>query len=162
MGHTKRRTKNMGRAKGLGKATRRDETTCADEATGTATATTAANAASREQAQPASQAGSAAVHGVGLDLIVREVVEAGVAKTYALLRLYIHSRKVRAAARELAAALGESRDVWNWPGDRLPVGDEMSQQVEKLTRRLKLETEAHHRFEALFKTVGWGRSVAAV
>lgn len=166
MGHTKRRTKNMGRAKGLGKATRRDETTCADGATGTATATgtAAANAASREQeqAQPAFPAGSAAVHGVGLDLIVREVVEAGVAKTYALLRLYIHSRKVRAAARELAAALGESRDVWNWPGDRLPVGDEMSQQVEKLTRRLKLETEAHHRFEALFKTVGWGRSVAAV
>ncbi|SCC01899.1 hypothetical protein GA0061083_2139 [Pseudarthrobacter enclensis] len=148
----------MGRAKSLGKAARRDETTCAEEATGTA----AANPASREQAQPASQAGSAAVHGVGLDLIVREVVEAGVAKTHALLRLYIHSRKVRAAARELAAALGESRDVWNWPGDRLPVGDEMSQQVEKLTRRLKLETEAHHRFEALFKTVGWGRSVAAV
>jgi hypothetical protein len=150
----------MGRAKSLGKATRRDETTCADGATGTA----AANAASREQAQvqPASPPGSAAVHGVGLDLIVREVVEAGVAKTHALLRLYIHSRKVRAAARELAAALGESRDVWNWPGDRLPVGDEMSQQVEKLTRRLKLETEAHHRFEALFKTVGWGRSVAAV
>ena len=55
-----------------------------------------------------------------------------------------------------------SREVWSWPGDRLPVGDEMSQQVERLTRRLKLETEAHVRLEALFKTAGGGRSVLAL
>jgi hypothetical protein len=52
--------------------------------------------------------------------------------------------------------------VWSWPGDRLPVGAEMSQQVERLTRRLKLETEAHVRLEALFRTAGGGRSVLAL
>jgi hypothetical protein len=101
-------------------------------------------------------------HGIGLDVIVRQVLAAGAGKARALLRLYVHSRKVRAAARALADALAESRDVWNWPGDRLPVGAEMSQQVERLTRRLKLETEAHYRLEALFKTVDWGRSVQAL
>lgn len=83
-------------------------------------------------------------------------------KGRALLRVYFHRRKVRAAATALAAALAESREVWSWPGDRLPVGDEMSQQVERLTRRLKLETEAHVRLEALFKTAGGGRSVLAL
>jgi hypothetical protein len=83
-------------------------------------------------------------------------------KGRALLRVYFHRRKVRAAATALAAALAESREVWSWPGDRLPVGDEMSQQVERLTRRLKLETEAHVRLEALFKSAGGGRSVLAL
>ncbi|MBA4103666.1 MAG: hypothetical protein C0488_15760, partial [Arthrobacter sp.] len=44
-------------------------------------------------------------------------------KGRALLRVYFHRRKVRAAATALAAALAESREVWSWPGDRLPVGD---------------------------------------
>jgi hypothetical protein len=105
---------------------------------------------------------AAAKPGVGLDFIVREVVGASAGKAKALLRLYLHSRKVRAAAHALAEALAESRDVWNWPGDRLPVGAEMSQQVEKLTRRLQLETEAHYRFEALFRTAAGGRSVPAL
>ncbi|WP_235423626.1 hypothetical protein [Pseudarthrobacter chlorophenolicus] len=99
---------------------------------------------------------------VGLDLIVKEVLAMGAARARALWCLHVHARKVRAAARELAAALAESRDVWNWPGDRLPVGDEMSQHVEKLTHRLRVETDAHHRLEGLFKTVGRGRSVQAV
>jgi hypothetical protein len=105
---------------------------------------------------------AAARPAVGLDLIVREVLAAGAGKAKALLRVYLHSRKVRAAAQALAEALAESRDVWNWPGDRLPVGAEMSQQVEKLTRRLKLETEAHYRLEALFRTAAGGRSVPAL
>jgi hypothetical protein len=93
----------------------------------------------------------------------------GADKAKALLRLYFHSRKVRAAARELEDALAESREVSSWPGDRLPVGAEMSRHVEKLTRRLKLETEAHHRLAVLFrtagrglKTAGGGHSVAAL
>jgi hypothetical protein len=90
------------------------------------------------------------------------LLQAALDKGRALLRLYVHSRRVRAAARALAEALAESRDVWNWPGDRLPVGVEMSDQVEKLTRRLKLETEAHTRLEVLFKSVELGRSPAAV
>lgn len=106
--------------------------------------------------------GAGAGPGVGLDLIVREVLEAGAAKAKALWCLHVHSRKVRAAARDLADALGESRDVWNWPGDRLPVGDEMSRHVEKLTHRLKMETDTHCRLEALFRTVGRGRSVRTV
>jgi hypothetical protein len=105
---------------------------------------------------------TAAKPAVGLDFIVREVLAAGAGKAKALLRVYLHSRKVRAAAQALAEALAESRDVWNWPGDRLPVGAEMSQQVEKLTRRLKLETEAHYRLEALFRTAAGGRSVPAL
>jgi hypothetical protein len=105
---------------------------------------------------------AAANPGVGLDLIVREVLAAGAGKAKGLLRLYLHSRKVRAAAHALAEALAESRDVWNWPGDRLPVGAEMSQQVERLTRRLKLETEAHNRLEALFRSADGGRSVPAL
>jgi hypothetical protein len=92
----------------------------------------------------------------------REILEAGTAKAKALLRLYLHSRKVRAAAKALSAALAESREVSSWPGDRLPVGAAMSDRVERLTRRLKLETEAHNRLEALFKSVEVGRSAAAV
>jgi hypothetical protein len=93
---------------------------------------------------------------------MEQVKNRGADKAKALLRLYFHSRKVRAAARELENALAESREVSSWPGDRLPVGEEMSRHVEKLTRRLKLETEAHHRLGILFKTAGGGHSVAAL
>ncbi|MDQ0767514.1 hypothetical protein QF031_000263 [Pseudarthrobacter defluvii] len=86
----------------------------------------------------------------------------GTDKAKALLRVLFHSRKVRAAARELEHALAESREVSSWPGDRLQVGEDMSRQVERLTHRLKLETEAHHRLEVLFKTAGGGHSIAAL
>jgi len=93
---------------------------------------------------------------------MEEVRNKGVDKAKALLRLYFHSRKVRAASKELEQALAESREVSSWPGDRLPVGEEMSRRVEKLTRRLKVETEAHHRFAILFKTAGGGHFLAAL
>jgi hypothetical protein len=92
----------------------------------------------------------------------RNLLRAALDKGRALLRVYFHSRKVRAAANALAQALAESRESSSWPGDRLPVGEEMSAQVEKLTRRLKLETEAQTRLAALFKSVDLGRSAAAV
>jgi hypothetical protein len=95
-------------------------------------------------------------------VVLRELVRTALDKGRALLRVYFHSRKVRAAANALAQALAESREASSWPGDRLPVGEEMSAQVEKLTHRLKLETEAHHRLEALFRSVYLGRSAAAV
>lgn len=91
-----------------------------------------------------------------------DLLRAALDKGRALLRVYFHSRKVRAAANALAQALAESRESSSWPGDRLPVGEEMSAQVEKLTRRLKLETEAQTRLAALFKSVDLGRSAAAV
>ena len=69
----------------------------------------------------------------------------------AVLRLYLHSRKLRAAVKALAQALAESRELSSWPGDRLPVGAAVSEQVEKLTRRLHIETEAHGRLAALAK-----------
>ncbi|MFD5276064.1 hypothetical protein ACFWIX_00745 [Pseudarthrobacter sp. NPDC058362] len=56
---------------------------------------------------------------------------------------------MRALARELADALAESREVSSWPGDRLQVGAAVSEHVEKLTRRLHIETEAHGRLAAL-------------
>ena len=92
----------------------------------------------------------------------REGAPAAVGKARALLRLHLHSRKVRGAAKALAAALAESREASSWPGDRLPVGAAMSEQVEKLTRRLTLELEAHNRLEGLFKSVDPRRSAAAV
>ncbi|WP_258061725.1 hypothetical protein [Arthrobacter sp. ZGTC412] len=92
----------------------------------------------------------------------RELLRTVLDKGRALMRVYFHSRKVRAAANALAQALAESREASSWPGDRLPVGEEMSVQVEKLTHRLKLETEAHYRLEALFRSVNLGRSAAAV
>ncbi len=104
----------------------------------------------------------AARQGAGLDATIRKLATTGAGKARGLLRLYVHSREVRAAAQALAQALAESREVWSWPGDRLPVGAEMSQQVERLTRRLKLETEAHNRLEALFRTSDGGRSVVTV
>jgi hypothetical protein len=119
------------------------------------TASAAEVAAATTVAEPAARPGA------GLDFTIRELATTGAGKARGLLRLYVHSRKVRAAAQALAQALAESREVWSWPGDRLPVGAEMSQQVEKLTRRLKLETEAHNRLEALFRTADGGRSVVA-
>jgi hypothetical protein len=93
---------------------------------------------------------------------VPDLAAAALDKGRALLRVYFHSRKVRAAAKALAQALADSREASSWPGDRLPVGEELSAQVEKLTHRLKLETEAHNRLEALFRSVELGRSAAVV
>lgn len=97
----------------------------------------------------------------GPGAVPRDLLRTALDKGRALMRVYFHSRKVRAAANALAQALSESREASSWPGDRLPVGEEMSVQVEKLTHRLKLETEAHYRLEALFKSVDLGRSAAA-
>lgn len=52
---------------------------------------------------------------------------------------------------KLAAALAESREVSSWPGDRLPVGAAVSEQVEELSKRLRLETEVHGRLAALLR-----------
>jgi hypothetical protein len=93
---------------------------------------------------------------------VEHVTKRGADKARALIRLYFHSRKVRAAARELEQALAESREVSSWPGDRLQVGADMSRHVERLTHRLKLETEAHHRLAALFRAAGGRRSLPAL
>jgi len=93
---------------------------------------------------------------------MEEIKNKGAGRARALLRLYFHSRKVRAAARDLEQALAESREVSSWPGDRLPVGEEMSRHVEELTRRLKVEIEAHSRFANLLKTAGGGHSLAAL
>jgi hypothetical protein len=95
-------------------------------------------------------------------VLPHELARTALDKGRALMRVYFHSRKVRAAANALAQALSESREASSWPGDRLPVGEEMSVQVEKLTHRLKLEIEAHYRLEALFRSVDLGRSAAAV
>ena len=81
---------------------------------------------------------------------------AGVDKGRALVRLYFHSLKVRAAANALAEALADSKESSSWPGDRLPVGAELSDRVEKLTHRLDLETKAHGRLATLFHTAGSG------
>jgi hypothetical protein len=118
------------------------------------------NQGSADQASCVKQdcGGHAAAASVG----PRDLMRAALAKSRALLRVYFHSRKVRAAANALAHALAESRESSSWPGDRLPVGEEMSAQVEKLTRRLSLETKAHNRLEALFRSVELGRSAAAV
>ena len=98
----------------------------------------------------------------GPGAVPRDLLRTALDKGRALMRVYFHSRKVRAAANALAQALSESREASSWPGDRLPVGEEMSVQVEKLTHRLKLETEAHYRLEALFKSADLGRSAGAV
>ncbi|HJW00419.1 MAG TPA: hypothetical protein VJ617_15115 [Arthrobacter sp.] len=87
---------------------------------------------------------------------MRELLRAGTDKSRALLRLYFHSLKVRAAARALAEALADSKESSSWPGDRLPVGAELSDRVEKLTHRLNLETKAHGRLAALFHAAGSG------
>jgi hypothetical protein len=59
-----------------------------------------------------------------------------------------HSWKIRALSKDLAQALADSREASSWPGDRLPVGVEMSAEVESITQRLQRETEA------------WGAQVA--
>jgi hypothetical protein len=62
-----------------------------------------------------------------------------------------HSWQLRSLSRSLAQALGESWEASSWPGDRLAVGVEMSEKVEKLTLRLNRETEIHGRLAALLK-----------
>ncbi len=115
-----------------------------------------------DAAASAEPAGGGAATGPEAQAGPRVSVGAGLDKGRALLRVYLHSRKVRAAANALAKALAESREASSWPGDRLPVGEEMSVQVEKLTHRLNLETEAHYRLEAPFRSTDQGRSAAAV
>ncbi len=63
----------------------------------------------------------------------------------------IHSWKLRLLSRSLAEALGESWEASSWPGDRLEVGVELSEKVERLTRLLNRETEVHGRLVALIK-----------
>jgi hypothetical protein len=84
------------------------------------------------------------------------LLRAAVDKSQALVRLYFHALKVRAAAKALAEALADSKESSSWPGDRLPVGVELSDRVEKLTHRLDLETKAHGRLAALFHAAGSG------
>jgi hypothetical protein len=62
-----------------------------------------------------------------------------------------HSWRLRSLSRSLAKALGESWQASSWPGDRLAVGAELSEKVEKLTLRLNRETEIHGRLAALLK-----------
>jgi hypothetical protein len=59
-----------------------------------------------------------------------------------------HSRKIRTLSRALAQALADSREASSWPGDRLPVGLQMSQEVESITQRIQRERQA------------WGNRVA--
>ena len=53
-----------------------------------------------------------------------------------------HSWKVHALSKALAEALADSREASTWPGQRLPVSFQISQQVEVLTQRIQVETEA--------------------
>jgi hypothetical protein len=53
-----------------------------------------------------------------------------------------HSWKVRSLSKALANALADSREASTWPGQRLPVSFQISQQVELLTQRIQVETEA--------------------
>ena len=62
-----------------------------------------------------------------------------------------HSWRLRSLSRSLAQALGESWEASSWPGDRLAVGVELSEKVEKLTLRLNRETEIHGRLAGLLK-----------
>ena len=62
-----------------------------------------------------------------------------------------HSWQLRSLSHSLAKALGESWEASSWPGDRLAVGVELSEKVERLTRRLNRETELHGRLAALLK-----------
>ncbi|MFF1251875.1 hypothetical protein ACFVYC_05200 [Pseudarthrobacter sp. NPDC058329] len=119
--------------------------------------TTADAAASAGLDVAGAAAAELAAAGTAAEAVPGELLRTAMDKGRAFLRVYVHSRKVRAAADALAQALADSREASSWPGDRLPVGEEMSAQVEKLTHRLKLETEAHHRLEALFRSVDLGR-----
>jgi hypothetical protein len=124
--------------------------------------TTAGGAAVAEPARAVEAGSEPDTLEPGGEALRPDLLHVALDKGRALLRVYFHSRTVRAAANALAQALAASREASSWPGDRLPVGEEMSVQVEKLTRRLKLETEAHNRLEALFRSVDLGRSPAAV
>lgn len=53
-----------------------------------------------------------------------------------------HSWKIRTLSKALAQALADSHEASTWPGDRLPVGLQMSQEVELITQRIQRETEA--------------------
>jgi hypothetical protein len=53
-----------------------------------------------------------------------------------------HSWKIRTLSKALAQALADSHEAATWPGDRLPVGIEMSQEVELITQRIQREMEA--------------------
>lgn len=53
-----------------------------------------------------------------------------------------HSWKIHALSKALAKALADSREASSWPGERLPVSFQISEQVELITQRLQLETEA--------------------
>jgi hypothetical protein len=116
-------------------------------------------AAASARAEPAS-AGPVNVGPEG-QAMPRELLQMALDKGRALMRVYFHSRKVHAAANALARALADSREASSWPGDRLPVGKEMSEQVERLTRRLKLETEAQNRLAAPFRTADSSHSAPA-
>ena len=59
-----------------------------------------------------------------------------------------HSWKIRRLSKALGQALADSHEASSWPGDRLPVGLQMSQEVELITQRIQRETEA------------WGNRVA--
>ena len=59
-----------------------------------------------------------------------------------------HEWKLRSLSRSLAKALGDSWEASSWPGDRLAVGVEMSEKVERLTRLLNRETRVHNRLVA--------------
>lgn len=62
-----------------------------------------------------------------------------------------HSWRIRLLSRALAKALGDSREASSWPGDRLAVGIEFSEKVERLTRLVNRENEVHGRVVALLK-----------
>lgn len=53
-----------------------------------------------------------------------------------------HAWKIRTLSKALAQALADSHQASSWPGDRLPVGLQMSQEVELITQRIQRETEA--------------------
>lgn len=69
-------------------------------------------------------------------------------RTYHYLK---HSWRIHSLSRALANALGDSREASSWPGDRLAVGIEFSEKVERLTRLLNREKEVHGRLVALLK-----------
>jgi hypothetical protein len=53
-----------------------------------------------------------------------------------------HSWKLHALSKALTAALADSREASTWPGQRLVVSFQISEQVELLTQRIQVETEA--------------------
>jgi hypothetical protein len=53
-----------------------------------------------------------------------------------------HSWKLHALSKALTAALADSREASTWPGQRLVVSFQISEQVELLTQRIQVETDA--------------------